>query len=309
MAGNMSTLHEICVEYANKQPGMVDALTEEAPVLTRCKWTPATHSMWNVAEKVTDIEGASFVEPDAPLPRMSASTDLVTTDLFTLGGTMEVPSQRAKKMGGPAKYFAQRQDLLLKHAGMTTETALVLNNWLKGAKAEKNLRNAGGKSAGWFLLAVRFDDLSNVGLYDPDQWTSGRFFNIDLPYGGQEHYLHQPGNEGKLGYSITYRSNFGWQMLDAKRTVSAIVNIDESSHPTPDMIDDMLADVRAQPASTIIICSPRGQIHGINPYKKDHVQLTNNDGAVNTMVQTWSGIPIITSHNFNDKQANVSVKA
>lgn len=307
MAGNMSTLHEICVERANKQPGMVDSLTEDAPVLEKCKWTPATHGMWNVAEKVTDIKGAAFAEPDAPLPMMSASTDLLTTDLFTMGGTMEVPTMRAKKFGGPEKYFSQRQDLILKHAGMTVEIALVMNNWLKGARAVKNARDAGGKEKGWFLLAVRFDDLANVGLYDPDQFETGRFLRIDLPYGGQEHYLHQPGNEGILGYSVTYRGNFGWQMLEPKKTVSAIFNIDEDNHPSADMIDDMLADVRAQPGSTIIVCSPRGQIHGLNPHKKDHIQLVNSDRDVQTMVQSWTGIPIIASHNFNEKQANVKV--
>lgn len=55
MAGNMSTLSEICVEMANKQPGMLNSLIEEAPILERCKWIPATHGMWNVAEKMTDI--------------------------------------------------------------------------------------------------------------------------------------------------------------------------------------------------------------------------------------------------------------
>lgn len=303
----MCTLHEIAIKHAKKQGGMVDSLTEEAPILEHVRWKAATHGLWNVAEKLTDIQGAGFVEPDAPLPYMNASTDLVHTDLQVMGGTMEVPTQRAKKFGGATKYFAERQNYILKKAGMDTEIQLVLHNWLKGARAVKNLRDAGGKGEGWFILAVRFDELSNVGLYDPDQFDSGRLLKIDFPYGGAEHYLHSPKYEGVLGYSVTYRGNFGYQMLDAARTVSAIVNIDETSKPTPMMIDDMLADVRSQPGSTYLFTSPRGKIYGINPYKTDNVQLSNGDTDAKTRIETWGGISIVTSHNITDKIANIKV--
>lgn len=307
MAGNMSTLSEICIEKAHKQPGMLDSLLEDAPILGQCKWIPATHGMWNVAEKLTDIKGASFTQPDAPLPQMKVGTDLVSTDLFTLGGTMEVPSQRAKKFGGPEKYFSKHQDALLRKAGMDTEIALVKNNWLKGAIKEKNLRDAGATSKGWYLLAVRFDDLANVGLYDPDQFESGRLLRIDLPYNGAEHHLQGEGFEGVLGYAVAYRANFGWQLLDAKRTVSAIVNIDENNHPSADQIDDMLADVRATQGNTFIFCSPQARIHGINPHKSERVMLTNGDKDMQTYVESWMGIPIIMSYNITDKVAKVTV--
>lgn len=307
MSTGMMTLHEIAVRHAKKQSGMVDSLTEEAPILDHVRWKAATHGLWNVAEKLTDIEGAAFVEPDAPLPNLSVSTDLVTTDLNVMGGTMEVPTQRAKKFGGPTKYFADKQNAILKKAGMDTERQLVFENWLKGAKAAKNLYDAGGKGDGFFILAVRFDELSNVGLYDPDQFDSGRLLRIDFPYGGAEHYLHAPDYEGVLGYSVTYRGNFGYQMLDAARTVAAVVNIDEKNKPTPDMIDDMLAQVRSKPGSTYLFSGPRGKIYGLNPYKADRVQLVNGDTDAKTQIESWGGISIVTSHNIAEKIAHVSV--
>lgn len=307
MSAGMMTLHEIAVRHAKKQSGMVDSLTEEAPILDKVRWKAATHGLWNVAEKLTDIEGAAFVEPDAPLPNLSVSTDLVTTDLNVMGGTMEVPTQRAKKFGGPTKYFAERQNHILKKAGMDTERQLIFENWLRGARAVKNLYDAGGKGDGFFILACRFDELSNVGLFDPDQFDSGRLLKIDFPYGGNEHYLHSPKYEGVLGYSVTYRGNFGYQMLDAARTVAAVVNIDEKNKPTPDMIDDMLAQVRSKPGTTFLFTSPRGKIYGINPYKQERVQLTNNDKAVSTDIETWSGIQIVTSHNIAEKIARIAV--
>ncbi len=307
MSSEMCTLHEIAVMFARKQPGMVDSLTEEASILACVKWKAASHGLWNVAEKLTDIRGAGFVEPDAPLPYMSTSTDLVHTDLNVMGGTLEVPTQRARKFGGPLRYFAERQNHILKKAGMDAERQIVLHNWLKGAQAVNNLLDAGGTGEGWFILAVRFDELANIGLYDPDQFESGRLLKIDFPYGGAEHYLHSPRYEGVLGYSVTYRGNFGYQMLDAARTVAAIVNIDEGSAPTPTMIDDMLAQVRSQPGTTYLFTSPRGKIYGINPYKQERVQLANADAHVQTQIETWSGIPIVTSHNITDKIANITV--
>lgn len=301
----MCTLHEIAVAKANKQPGMADSLTEDAPILKIVKWKPSTHGLWNVAENLTEVVGPGFVEPDAPLPHMHASSDLVHTDLHVLGGTIEVPTQRALKFGGPAKYFADKQNHILKKAGMDTEIQLVTHNWLKAARAVKNIRDAGGKGKGWFILAVRFDELLNVGLYDPDQFDSGRLLKIDTPYNGAEHYLHSPEYEGVLGYSVTYRANFGWQILDAKRTCGAIVNIDENNKPTPAMIDDLLADIRSQPGSTYLFCSPKAKIHGINPYKTEHVQLANSDTDAKTRVETWNGISIVTSHNFTAKIDNI----
>lgn len=303
----MSTLHEICVARAKKQPGMADSLTEDAPILRVVKWKPSTHGLWNVAEKVTDVNGPAFVEPDAPLPYMSTSTDLVHTDLHVMGGTMEVPSQRALKFGGPSKYFSERQDLILRKAGMDTERQLVINNWLKAAIAAKTIKDAGGKGKGWFILAVRFDELNNVGLYDADQFDSGRLLKIESPYGGQEHYLHSPDYEGVLGYSVVYRGNFGWQILDAAKTCAAIVNIDETAAPTVNMIDDMLADVRSQPGSTYLFCSPKAKIYGLNPYKTQNVQLVNGDTDAKTFVETWNGISIVTSHNFTAKHDHIKV--
>ena len=308
MSTGMVTLHEIAVKHARKQKGMVDSLTEEAPILNHVKWKAASHGLWNVAERLTDIEGPAFVAPDAPLPQLSVSSDLVTTDLHVMGGTMEVPTQRARKFGGPLKYFAEKQNYLLKKAGMDTERQLVFQNWLKGALAVKNVHDAGGTSGGFFLLAVRFDELSNVGLFDPDQFDSGRLLTIEFPYGGDEHYLHSPGYEGVLGYSVTYRGNFGYQLLDAARTVAAIVNIDESHHPTPDMIDDMLAQVRSKPGTTFIFTSPRGKIHGINPFKAERVRLASGDTDAGALLESWAGISIVESHNIAEKQPHIKVK-
>lgn len=307
MSANMSTLHDICVKFAKKQPGMVDSLTEKSPILDVVRWKPASHGLWNVAEKLTEIEGASFVSPDAPLPHMNVSTELTHTDLYVLGGEMEVPTQRALKFGGHMKYFAERQNYILEKAGMDTEYQLVMKNWLAAARKEKNLKDAGGTGKGWFILAVRFDELANVGLYDPDQFESGRLLKVEYLYGGQEYHLRGARFEGVLGFGVAYRGNFGYQILDARRTCAAIVNIDETHKPTPAMIDDLLADVRSETKNTFLFCSPKAKIYGLNPYKVENIQMASGDMDARTRVETWNGISIVASHNIREKIDNIKV--
>lgn len=303
--GEMNTLHEIALEYANKQPGMVDALTEDSPVLDRMKWIASTHGLWNIAEKLTEITGAGFVEADAPLPLMGASSDLTRTDLCVMGGKIVVPTLQAIKFGGPAAYFARKQNSILRENGQKIEKQIILKNWLEAAKQEKNIRSAGGTGQGYFLLAVRFDELANIGLYDPDQFVSGRFFRIDPVNGGAEFELNAPGLMGVPGYAVMYRAIFGWQMLDARRTVSAIVNIQEGKVPTTMQIDDMLADVRANPSNTIIITSPRARILGLMPHKQDYLQVANGETNLNTIINFWNGIPVINTYNLVEPIENI----
>lgn len=303
----MCTFHELAIQYARKQPGMADSLTEDAPITKVAKWIEASHSTHNVAEILVDIQGAAFANFDAPLPQMSTSTKLDRTDLMLIAGAMKVPTMRALHMGGPEKYFADRQDRILRDAGMKIEKQLVNENWLKGARESKNLKDAGAPGQGWFILGVRFDDILNVGVYDPKQFEQGTFLKISVPNNGAEHELHGPNYNGVYGYEILYRGIFGWQLFEPRRTCAAIVNIDETHAPTPAMIDDMLADIRAMPGSTYIFCSPKAKIHALDIHKMEKIHLVNSDTDVKTKVETWSGIPIITSYNIMDKRSHMSV--
>lgn len=314
----MCTLHEIANLHAKKQLGMVDALTEEAPVLDMAtRWKEASHDLWHNAEVLTDVEGAGFIEFDAPIPPMSVSSDLVRIDLHMMAGAMEVPTQRAMQFGGPAKYFGDKQDTIIRQAGMDTEKQIIYRNWLSAAEwVNKNkshgsvgLRDAGGKGEGWFILAVRVDEQFNCGLYSPKQFEHKRFFKITLPYGGAEYHLRTPKYEGVMGYGIIYRAAFGWMLLPnmAHRTCSAIVNIDEDNAPTPTMIDDMLSEIRAKAGNTYLICAPKAKTHAINIHKLNVVQMVNADKEMKTAVDSWNGIPILTSYNIADKIKNVKV--
>lgn len=304
----MMTLHEIAMQYATKQPGMIDSILEETTILPIMKWIPATHGTWNVVEKLTDVQGPSWTKLDGPLPMMSMSKDLIHKELNAMGGYMEVPTTRALKFGGAMSYFAQKQDALLRKAGQDVEKAVVEDVWLGGAlSVPTNVYSAGAPQGPcYYILAVKMDDLKNVGLYDPDQFDSGRFLQIDYPYGGAEHILHSKENAGVLGYSVVYRGIFGWQMIEPKKTVAAIVNIDKDNAPTADQIDDMLAQIDATPGNTFLIMPPRGRIYGINPNKTNILQMTMSEKDINVQVESWSGIPILISHNIKKTHPHVA---
>ena len=67
----MPTLRELSVEYAKKQPKMVDTILEETPILDIIPFEPASHGLWNVHETIESITGAGFVEMDQVLPTLA----------------------------------------------------------------------------------------------------------------------------------------------------------------------------------------------------------------------------------------------
>lgn len=303
----MCTLHELALTYARKQPGMINSIVEDSPIINVCKWKPSTHDYWNVAEKITNIQGPGWVKSDAILPEIKVATDLARTDLYVTGGEMEVPTQHALMMGGHVKYFGDRQDSILKRAGMDLERKFVEDIWLEAAIQSGNVQDAGGSADGWYLLAIRFDEDSNVGLYNPKQFKDGTFYEITVPHGGNEHRLYHKEHEGVWGYTIIYRAVIGWQLLVAEKTCAAIVNIDEGHKPTVEQIDMMLADVRAVPGKTYIFCSPRAKILGLNKHKRDNIQIVNSDKDMNTYIEAWNGIQIVPSYNIADKIRHINV--
>lgn len=294
----MQTLKEIANEKAKKQPEMVDALTEEAPILAVCRWTAATHGLWNVAEKVEDITGPGVVEMNAPLPTVDVATQLVKTDVEILGGVMEVPKDTADQFGGAPAYFARKQDKVLRKAGMDTEQRLFFNNWLRGAKDVKNiLPTAATSGDGRTILAVRFDPDANVGIYDPAQFDQGRLLRLNELSGGQLYHLRS--RPGVSGYGVELRGRFGWQMLAPEKTVAAIVNIQPGKLPTETQIDELIALVHGTPANTYLFMSEKTKIMAVNPFKKDRVEMLNADNDLKTMVAAWNGVRIITSYNID----------
>lgn len=296
----MNTLANIAAFYAKKQDLLVDALTEESPILKSCRWTAASHKMWNVAEVLTDVKGAGFVNMNAPLPAGGVSTGTKKVDLSVMGAQIEVPRDTADMYGGAATYFAKHEKHILAQAGNATEKTLYYDNWLRYALDNKNFINAGGTGTGTSsIVAITFNEASNVGLYDPTCFDQGTLLQTTALNNGSLYTLNQAPYAGTNGYGVELRGRFGWQLLDP-RYVAAIVNIQENHYPSAEQIDTLLSMCRATTGKTYIYCAEMTKVMSINPHKKDRV-IQMNDKNIDTGVEAWGAVPIITSYNIGYK--------
>lgn len=293
---NPSTLKELAIEYAKKQPHQVDYLTEESPILERMKWEQASHGLWNVYDEVKGIEGADFVDMDAPLPKMSIDTALKKVDLGIMGGIIEVGEDKAQMMGGAAKYFAKNEAKFLRDAGSKTEKKILYDNFRRYAIDNENCQNAGGASGDnlYSILCVHYTPGETTGLYSPDGFKNGAMLDVQSVNNGAL-YLNK---NGVLVKGIRYKGYFGMQLANPK-SVSAIANVSKDHIPTENQLDDMLIAARAKTGSTFIYMHPKA-LSMLNKYKGDILRTVNGDKEINRQFTYWNGIEIITSYNFMD---------
>lgn len=284
------TLKQLAVEYAKKQPGMVDHLTEDAPILDKIKWEKASHGLWNVYEEATDIKGPAFVDMNAPLPELEFDSVLKKVDLQIMGGEMFCPEDTAQQMGGKEKYFARRTPKFLREAGQTTEKAIIYNNFRKYAIDNAKAQNAGG--TGYSIICVREVPGEITGLYSPEGFKQGAMLDVrPINNGG----LYKNAN-GVLGYGIRLKGYFGIQLANPN-AISSIVNIDADHIPTEAQMDDLLIAARATPGTTTLYMHPK-VLNMLNKYKGEILRTVNGDSAIDRTFDQWNKIRIVTSYNF-----------
>lgn len=294
------TLAELNNLYATKQPKMLENITEETEVLNKIKFQPASHGLWNAYENVTNLQGADFVDMNAPLPEMGMDTKLEKVDLSIMGGEIFVPEDKAKMFGSSDRYFAMRTPALLKEAGMKTEKKLIYDNLANFAKNSGKLVSAGGtastsgKTGLYSMYVLRQIEGENIGLYSPEGFKSGALLDVAKINNGA---LYKNA-DGVLGYGIRFKGYFGFQLANAKG-VAGIVNISASKIPTAEQIDDMLISARASSANTFIFCHPK-VLSLLNKYKGDVLRVQTGTGDMDRTFMAWNGIRFITSYNFVD---------
>ncbi|MBO6266681.1 MAG: hypothetical protein J6M06_00455 [Synergistaceae bacterium] len=291
------TLREIAIDKAKKRPELVDYLLEEAPILDKVKWIPASHGLWNVEEKLSDITGAQFVDLDAPLPAMDAKTKLVQNYVSVMGGTMTVGEDKAAQFGGAPAYFARRESKLLKKAGMDTEAALFSDWWRKAAIKGGLITKCGGTGSKLTTIVVcRMDADNNVGIYDPTGFAQGRLLEVK-PINNAA--LYDIGG-GVLGYGVRYKGRFGWQIIEPKRAVWALVNVDETHLPSVAQVEDAISAVRGNESNTMILGNSKILGKMVSAWKLDKIQYVIADNSLRTRFGDLNGVKICGSYNVSD---------
>jgi|LGVE01.1.fsa_nt_gb hypothetical protein len=300
---------ELAIANSGKQPGMVDTLLEEAPILAMMPMQPSTHGFSNVFEKLSDVTGAGMIDIDDELPEIATTSELLQTDLSILGGTMFVGEDKAKKLGGAASYFSNKMPTILSKTGEDVEKAILYNNIRAFAIDNDNVEDAGGTGAvNYSIIAVTWKRGEITGLYDPESYGNGKVFDIQAINGGAL-YEKTIGSKTILGYGTRIKSTLGIQ-LNNHKLVSGIVNIDLDDDtpkpPTERAMDKLLLDCRGN-NSTVIYMHPRVLTELYN-YKSSRLQMSVGDRNVDRVIGYWNGTPIVTSYNFlNALEAKVTV--
>ena len=300
-----ASLYEIALGPDKSQRAVVDAITCEAPILRDLPMEPSSHGLWNIYESMKDVTGGDLVDLDAPLPKVSAESELKQTDLSIIGGEMEVGEDTARKLGGPVSYFAKKATPVLRKTGMSAERSLLYDNFRAFAIRNGNVQSAGGTGTkNYSILCVHYVPGEITGVYDPAGFGNGK--TIDLtPIAGGEIYKNA---EGRLVYGMRLKTYFGVQLANPDY-VSAIVNCDIDSDstsartfPTMRQMDKLLIDARAG-QNTFIFCHPAVKAYLGTTCKLEHMTLVSGNGF-STQIDAWNGVPIITSFNFDNGTEN-----
>lgn len=296
-----ASLYEIALGPDKSQRAVVDAITCEAPILRDLPMEPSSHGLWNIYESMKDITGGDLVDLDAPLPKVSAESELKQTDLSIIGGEMEVGEDTARKLGGPVSYFAKKATPVLRKTGMSAERSLLYDNFRTFAIRNGNIQSAGGTGTrNYSILCVHYVPGEITGVYDPAGFGNGKTFDL-TPIAGGELYKNA---EGRLVYGMRLKTYFGVQLANPDY-VSAIVNCDIDSDtssartfPTMRQMDKLLIDTRAG-QNTFIFCHPAVKAYLGTTCKLEHMTLVSGNGF-STQIDAWNGVPIITSFNFDN---------
>lgn len=296
-----ASLYEIALGPDKSQRAVVDAITCEAPILRDLPMEPSSHGLWNIYESMKDVTGGDLVDLDAPLPKVSAESELKQTDLSIIGGEMEVGEDTARKLGGPVSNFAKKATPVLRKTGMSAERSLLYDNFRTFAIRNGNVQSAGGTGTkNYSILCVHYVPGEITGVYDPAGFGNGKTFDL-TPIAGGELYKNA---EGRLVYGMRLKTYFGVQLANPDY-VSAIVNCDIDSDstsartfPTMRQMDKLLIDARAG-QNTFIFCHPAVKAYLGTTCKLEHMTLVSGNGF-STQIDAWNGVPIITSFNFDN---------
>jgi len=297
---------EVAIKRSTKQPQMVDQLLEEAPILGAIRMEDSTDGLHNVYEEIESVTPAQLVDADEALPVVNAKTNLKQVDLSVVGGIIEVGEDKARAFGGAAAYFAKKQPIIMQKTGMDLEKSILYNSFRAYALANSKLQDAAGTgSTNYSMLCVKFVPGQVTGLFDSEGFGSGAFMDVESLSGGN---IYKDSN-GVLVRGIRYKSYMGMQLANA-RYVSGIANIDitNSKTPTEKQILQMLEDARATSGNTLIMCHPMVLSLVLGAFKSSALQMRPDSRDYNTMIDTWNGIEIVTSRNFdNGDEAKVTI--
>lgn len=304
-----NTLKDLNVFLSKRQQGLVNTLTEKNPIIGSMPMKGASHGFYNVYSKVADIDAMGEVDYDEELPTVGISFELGRTRLGKIGGKLPMPQDAAKEMGGYSRYANDRVPLIIAKSGNDNENRIYYKGFIAAAKANGKIVSCSGSTANkqYSMAFVHYDNDTTVGLYNPNSLSNGKLF-ATLPLNGGNEYEIEVGGKKCIGKMLAMYMEFGIQLADPNM-VGALVNIQPVANasdpekidglPTRMQIEDRLAAVRADAASTFIYCHPSLVGYLALKYQLPQRTIANDTTGMRYTLVDWNGVPFVGSYNVN----------
>lgn len=252
------SIYDIGISYTDKQEAILNPFFRETPFFNSMPCIEASKGPVNIYEKVKEIKIPEFVNYDAPLPNISASTELGYATIGKVGGRMNIPKDKARLLG-KEEIIAKQMPLILNKAGQAFDYSYLYNG-VKAyclenkANCVTRIGTAGSGNTYFSMIGVTWSEGGNCGLYQP-ALSGEKMFDIYPLGGGNE--MNIPDNNGNniTGYVIEVACFIGIQLPDPQR-VHALVNIDSSNIPTLQQLLDFQFAFGGYGNNSVIYCHP-----------------------------------------------------
>lgn len=309
---NINTLSQLSIGKAKTFVNQVDNITENSPLIKAVPFVESSDQLWDVSSEVKMVgSGMQSVDLNAPLSEVQVADAMKQTQLNIFGAKMFVPEDTANLAGGPDKYFGKNRMAFERQTGQDVERSYIYNAFLPFALSQYAagktdcVQSAGGTgNNNYSLMVLRFDDTNMAGLYSPLCFKRDTFLDM-APINGGNLY-ENPDQNSKyykvLGYGMRMKTYLGVRML-SYRNIGAIVNINlgAATPLTKMMVEKALLSARVGEAGkAMIVCHPKVKLYLSDIGKVQYVQSSYSEKAPDFRIDTWDGVPIVTSYNFMD---------
>jgi hypothetical protein len=295
------------------QREMVDSITEDAPIFASVPMEATSDGFQDVYEVLSAVDSIPEQELDAPLTAVDTASKLEQTNLRNWSAKIEVGEDKlnAMKMNAP-QYYAQKTPKILRMTGGRLSSTIYYNSLRQFAidnqetegVADRVFDAGGSSNTNYSVTAVKYVQNEITGLYNQNGWGSGKVFDIKNLSGGD---LYTNSDDVAV-YGTRLKLNSGMKLAN-DRYVTSIVNIDKAADFATIKLDDLLSQIieEARGADVLYMHPTLKRLIG-SAFKMEKLELYNADRDINSLVDSWDGVQIITDYNLlKGTEANVTI--
>lgn len=279
---------------------MVDDMMENCPVLDSMPFSPTTDGMDHKFGTFDVVEGGGFTRQDEEPGSAVASGHVssITTGILSFKIEAGVDSLRRlygtrDPQAGLAKHVARVLPKIVRNNSMRFEKQ-VMDLLVRYAVANGSVIDAGGTGSGYAIVAVRWIEDELCGLYNPAGFEQGTLFTATPKYAGGVYV-----KDGAEYIGIDYKCDID-VLLNNRRCVGALVNVDSTHKPTAEQIDELGIACRAgSDGRSMLVMHPKAALM-LKAVKGNMLHMTPADTNVNRSVTAWGTMPVVETYNFGD---------